>query len=197
MQAFPRGPSPSLNGSAPSDETLMIRAQEGNGGAFAELYDRYAIRAFRLTQAICHDSGRAEDALQEGFLAVWHNRAQFDPGNGSFKAWSMRIVKNRAIDSCRTAATRPPVQAIETRSETPDTGSKSVPDQVLYRDEIDTVLTSLRELPAAQTEVIALSFFGELSHSEIASQLGLPAGTVKGRMRLGLEKLRRQMDVLT
>ena len=187
----------SPNGSAPSDEALMARVQNGDTDAFAELYDRHAVRAFRVARAICQDSGRAEDAVQEGFLAIWSSRAHFRPENGSFKAWSMSIVRNRAIDSYRAAATRPPLQPFETQAEKPDAKSKSVQDQVLARGETDAMLLSLRELPAAQAEVIALAFFGELSHTEIAAQLDLPSGTVKGRMRLGLEKLRKRMDVLT
>lgn len=175
----------------------MTRLQNGDTDAFAELYDRHAVRAFRVARAICHDTGRAEDAVQEGFLAIWASRAQFSPENGSFRAWSMSIVKNRAVDSYRAAASRPPLQPTETQAERHDAESKSVQDQVLARSETDAMLVSLRALPTAQAEVIALAFFGELSHSEIAAQLDLPPGTVKGRMRLGLEKLRRQMGVLT
>lgn len=105
--------------------------------AFAELYDRHSVLALRIARAICRDRSRAEDAVQEGFLAIWRYRAGARP------------------------ATR----------------------------------SSLRHLPDAQAEVIVLAFYGELSHSEIATQLNLPTGTVKGRMRLGLEKLRREMDV--
>lgn len=86
-----------LNGSAPSDEALMVRAQNGNADAFGELYDRHAAHAFRVAQAICGDIDRAENALQEGFLALWRSRAQFNPESGSFKAWSTRVVVERAI----------------------------------------------------------------------------------------------------
>lgn len=189
--------APLLNGSAPSDEALMARVQNGDTDAFAELYDRHAVRALQVARAICADAGRAEDAVQEGFLAIWHSRGRFRPENGSFKAWSMSIVRNRAIDSYRFAASRPPLQPTESESEAPDAVSRSVQDEVLARSETDAMLASLRELPAAQAEVIALAFFGELSHSEIAAQLDLPPGTVKGRMRLGLEKLRRQLGALT
>ena len=175
----------------------MARARDGDTDAFAELYDRHAIRAFRLAQAICRDTGRAEDAVQEAFLSIWDSRARFRPEQGSFKAWSMRIVKNRAIDSRRGAAARPPLQAAEAPAEVPDAELKSVQDQVVARDQSDALLDSLRELPAAQAEVIALAFFGELSHSDIALQLDLPPGTVKGRMRLGLEKLRQRMGAPT
>jgi RNA polymerase sigma-70 factor, ECF subfamily len=189
--------SPSDNGSAPSDETLMARVQAGDADAFGALYDRHAVRAFRIARAICHDAGRAEDAMQDGFLAIWASRAQFNPENGSFKAWSTSIVRNRAIDSYRAAAARPPLQPAEAQAEEPDAKSLSVQDRVLARSETEAMLASLRRLPPAQAEVIALAFFGELSHSEIAALLDLPSGTVKGRMRLGLEKLRKQIGALS
>lgn len=175
----------------------MARVQNGDADAFGELYDRHAARAFRVARAICHDPGRAEDVMQEGFLAIWTSRARFDPANGSFKVWSTRIVRNRAIDSHRAAGARPPLQPAEAQAEEPDTESQSVQDRVVARSETAEMLASLRELPGAQAEVIALAFFGELSHTEIAALLDLPSGTVKGRMRLGMEKLRKQMGVLT
>lgn len=143
----------------------MARVQSGDTGAFGELYDRHATRAFRIALAICRDAGGAEGAVKDAFLAIWTGRARFDPAHGSFKAWSMSILRDRAI---------------EARAEEPD-----------------AMLASLRELPEAQAEVIALALFGELSHSEIAALLELPSGTVKGRMRLGLEKLRKQTSVLS
>jgi RNA polymerase sigma-70 factor (ECF subfamily) len=187
----------SPNGLRPSDKTLMKRAQEGDCEAFAQLYDRHAVRAFRVARAICGDIGRAEDAVQEGFLTIWKSRTQFHAGKGSFQAWAMAIVKNRAIDSYRAATSRPPLQANGSPTEPPDAVSKSAQDQVVARSEADALLSSLRELPDRQAEVIALAYFGELSHLEIAAQLELPAGTVKGRMRLGLEKLRKQMGAET
>jgi RNA polymerase sigma-70 factor (ECF subfamily) len=143
-------PPPSPNGSGPSDEALMVRVQDGEADAFAELYDRHAERAFRVAQATCDDAGRAEEAVREGFRTVWRSRAQYGPENGSFQAWSMSIVSKQAIDS------EPSVE-----------------------------------------QVVALAYFGGLSHSEIAAQLDLPAGTVKGRMRLGLEELRKQSGALS
>lgn len=154
----------------------MARVQSGDTGAFAELYDRHAARALRVARAICVDAGRAEDAMKDAFLAIWTGRAQFDPARGSFKAWSMSIVRNRAIAPNRAAVGRPSPHSTEVHVEEPD-----------------AMLASLRELPGAQAEVIALALFGELSHSEIATLLKLPSGTVKGRMRLGLEKLRHSV----
>jgi DNA-directed RNA polymerase specialized sigma24 family protein len=93
-----------------SDGALMDRVKADDAGAFAELYDRHAARAFRVARVVYHDSGHAEDAVQEGFLSVWRQRAQFRPEAGSFQAWSMRIVHSRAIDSHRSAAARPQLQ---------------------------------------------------------------------------------------
>jgi RNA polymerase sigma-70 factor (ECF subfamily) len=180
-----------------TDEELMARAQAGDTSAFAELYDRHATRAFRVARAVCSDTSRAEDVVQEGFLAIWRNRASFRPQTGTFQAWSMKIVRNRAIDSSRRAASRPPMQNADLdRGDPPDVGSSPVSpqDEVMARSESEALLASLRRLPESQAEVIVLAFYGELSHSEIAAQLGLPAGTVKGRMRLGLEKLRAEMS---
>jgi len=174
----------------------MALAQAGDTDAFAELYDRHAERAFRIARTICNDRGRAEDAVQEGFLAIWRGRAGYRPDGGSFQAWSMRIVQNRAIDSYRDVTAHPPTQTIEVADHQPQTDPDSVTpqDKAIARSQRDELLGSLRRLPEAQAEVIVLAFYGELSHSEIAVQLDLPPGTVKGRMRLGLEKLRREMD---
>jgi RNA polymerase sigma-70 factor (ECF subfamily) len=178
-----------------TDEVLMARAQDGDANAFGRLYDRHAERAFRIARAICRDRSRAEDAVQEGFLAIWRGRAAYRPDAGSFQAWSMRIVKNRAIDSSRHLAIRPPLQTEDPRGDRPPTPTSTTPqEEVIARSQRDELLDSLRRLPEAQAEVIVLAFYGELSHSEIAERLDLPPGTVKGRMRLGLEKLRREMD---
>ncbi|HEU4738865.1 MAG TPA: RNA polymerase sigma factor [Solirubrobacterales bacterium] len=145
----------------------MARAQNGDTGAFGELYDRHAVSSFQVARGICGDAGRAESAVQEAFLTIWHSRAHFRLESGSFKGWLTRVVIRAARD------------------------------QVVGRSETGALLASLRELPEAQAEVIALAYFGELSHAEIAVLLEIPSGTVKGRMRLGLEKLRKQMGALT
>lgn len=179
-----------------TDEALMARVQDDDTEAFGQLYDRHAGRALRIASAICRDHGRAEEAVQEGFLAIWRGRAHYRPKAGSFQSWSMQIVKNRAIDSSRQVATRPLARAAPYRDpQQADPNSVTPQDEAIARSERDRLLGSLRHLPQAQAEVILLAFYGELSHSEIAIQLDLPAGTVKGRMRLGLEKLRREMDV--
>lgn len=142
-----------------TDEALMARAQAGDTDAFEQLYDRHSERAFRIASTICRDQSCAEDAVREGFLTIWRSRAEYRPAAGSFQAWSMKILKDRAIG------------------------------------EREGLIASLQKLPEAQAAVIVLSFYGELSHAEIALLLGLPPDTVKGRMRLGLEMLRQEGDV--
>ena len=180
-----------------TDDALMRHAQAGDADAFAELYDRYCGLAYRVARLFSRDAGQAEDAVQEGFLAIWRSRSSYREGVAGFQAWAMRIVRNRAIDSGRRAAARPRLQTAgdDGGRPWPDTASLSTQDAMVAEGERDAMLSSLRLLPEAQSEVILLAFYGELSHSEIASRLGLPAGTVKGRMRLGLAKLRLDMAI--
>ncbi len=179
-----------------TDEDLMARAQAGDVDAFAQLYDRHAVRAFRVARAICRDAGQAEDAVQEGFLSIWRSRRSYRPAMGRFQAWAMKIIQSRAIDSCRSAASRPPQQrGEETEAKDPRVAPDSTEAGAIARGTSDELISVMKRLPEAQVEVIVLAFFGDLSHSEIAAQLDLAKGTVKGRMRLGLEKLRSQMDV--
>jgi len=139
----------------------MARVQADDTGAFATLYDRHAERAFRVARAICGDRSSAETVVAEGFRMIWNRRSTFSAEQESFRAWSMRIIRDRAIDSRYLA---------------------------------DTTLPSLlQRLPDSQAEVIVLAFYGGLSPAEIAAQLGLPPGEIKGRMRLGLEQLRREL----
>lgn len=177
-----------------SDEELMRRVQNNDVDAFEQLFDRHAALSFRVARSVSHDANRAEDAVQEGFLAVWRSRANFRPDAGSFRTWSMRIVRHRAIDLSRREVAGHRPQTVDVgEGALPDRTGGSIEHEVVARTEGDALRASLSQLPEAQAEVIALAFFGELTHTEIANQLALPAGTVKGRMRLGLERLRTQL----
>lgn len=177
-----------------SDEELMRRAQDDQVDAFEQLFDRHGGRALRVAASVCRDTSRAEEAVQDAFLSIWRSRDTYRPEAGSFQGWSMRIVRFRAIDITRRAAAghRPPILD-GAEVDMPDAGQRSPEDEVIARGEADALRDSLALLPDAQAEVITLAFFGELSHSEIAALLTLPPGTVKGRMRLGLAKLRTHL----
>jgi RNA polymerase sigma-70 factor (ECF subfamily) len=177
-------------GTAVSDEALMVRAQDDDVEAFAELYVRHADDALRVASEICADPSGAEDVVQEGFLSIWRSRADYRPEVGSFEAWSMRIVHNRAVDAVRAGRVKPRLQTAEQDDEADD-ADDDVPFERAVADlEHARLFDALRRLPVRQTEVIVLAYYGDLSLSEIAARLRVPPGTVKGRMRLGLQKLR-------
>ncbi len=171
----------------------MRRVQADDVRAFEELYDRYSAKAFGLARLICGDSQLAEDALQDGFLAVWRSRASFDPDRGSPRAWLLTVIRHRCIDVMRRGRSgdglREPDHELD---HFPAPGS--VADDVEVHDEASQVRALLLGLPAAQREAIALAYFGGLTHTEIATRLQLPAGTVKGRIRLGLQKVRADLN---
>ncbi len=175
------------------DSQLVAAVGAGNVDCFEELYDRYYRRAYRVALSVCHDDDRTQEAVQDAFLAIWQASATFSPQRGSVAGWLLTIVRHRAIDVARRNGRH---AARRTDEEPLATSSMSGPAcEVVLRHEADHELhASLARLPAAQQEVIALAFFGQLSHTEIAHALDLAPGTVKGRMRLGLDKLRVTVD---
>ncbi len=178
---------------ASKDAQLMKQIQSDSTDAFEQLYDRYSARAYRVARSICHDEGRAEDAVQEAFMSIWRSRSTYRPQRGTVAGWLMRVVHYRAIDVSRGhakhATRRADEQIIELR---PAPGHLA--EQILRGDDAANLRKRLRGLPDAQREVIVLAFYGQLTHTEIATQLELPSGTVKGRMRLGLRKLRAEIE---
>ncbi len=173
-------------GPAVSDAALMRNAQAGDATAFAELYDRHHDAAYRVARTICH--GTADDALQDGFVSAWRGRATYRPARGDVRKWLISIIRNRAIDLARRESLRERRRA----DLAPLIGAASavnVPAEAIAAAEAERMRRLVGSLPEGQREVIALAFFGELTHTEIAAHLGLPPGTVKGRMRLGLRRL--------
>ena len=173
------------------DADLMRRVQTDDAVAFRELYDRFGPGAYRVAQAVSRDRQHAEDIVQEAFLSIWRARARYRPEYGTVVAWVMGNVRNRAIDSLRHhdrhSRRRAREEGAEERLEAP---RPDVEEIIGERDEAARLRGALARLPTAQRDVITLAYFGELSTSEIAHELSLPHGTVKGRMRLGLQKLR-------
>ena len=178
---------------AASDDQLMCAVQAGDTLAFALLYQRHCGLALRLARSVCRDTGRAEDAVQEAFAAAWRGSTSYRREAGSVQSWLIAIVRNRAVDSVRreTAPCRPRLPDADCIGLVSIAGSAH--DEVIARCDADALRARLRRLPEAQAEVIALAYYGQLSQAEIARRLSLPPGTVKGRMRLGLDKLREQI----
>ena len=175
-----------------ADKALMRRVQADDPDAFGALYDRFSARAYRVAAGIAHNRSHAEDMVQEAFVTLWRSRGRYHPEYGTVAGWVMMTVRHRAIDWLRVQTRHDARRdgtdhAVDERLPT----AEVMEDKVAERDAAARLRTTLATLPAAQRDIIALAYFGELSATEIADRLSLPLGTVKGRMRLGLDKLRK------
>lgn len=169
----------------------MTLVERRNADAFAILYDRHGGAAYSLAHRIVGDSELAQDVTQEAFISVWRSGARFDATRGSVRSWTLGIVRNRAIDALRRAAAPGRKLAFDDDAVLESEEAEERTDaEAIRRATAQRVRGALGELPAEQSEVIGLAYFGGFTHSEIAEMLGMPLGTVKGRMRLGLEKIR-------
>jgi RNA polymerase sigma-70 factor (ECF subfamily) len=153
------------------------------------LYDRYAGVAFGLAYRLLNDRRSAEDAVQESFVQVWRAAGRYDARRGTLRTWLLSIVHHRCIDILRQRGAQPRTVSWAVESaDLPD--ARDVWEEVAQRLTREDVQSALRELPPKQRETIELAFFRGYTHAEIADHLGLPIGTVKGRIRLGLQGLR-------
>ena len=177
-----------------ADEEVMQLVGEGSPRAFELLYDRHGGAAFSLAYRMVGDRVAAEDISQEAFLSIWRSRLRYDSARGSVRTWVLGIVHNRAIDALRRGASCTSAGASSwtaSRSATRrPSGRTSRPPAARRRAACAARST---RLPHEQRRTIELAYFGGFSHSQIAELLDEPIGTVKGRMRLGLDKLRRQL----
>ena len=176
-----------------ADEEVMQLVGEGDPRAFELIYDRHGGAAFSLAYRMVGTRVTAEDITQEAFLSIWRSRLRYDQSRGSVRTWVLGIVHNRAIDALRRGAVndrrRETVEAVEERY----AAVERTEVEAARRDEARSVRSALHSLPDEQRRAIELAYFGGFSHSQIAEMIGEPIGTVKGRMRLGLDKLRRQL----
>lgn len=173
-----------------ADEDLMPLVHEGDARAFEVVFDRHADAAFSLAYRMCGRRGMAQDIVQDAFLSLWRSGARYERSRGSVRSWVLSVVRNRAIDMFRRETVRTgrdvSAEGVVERMPAPD----DVALDAERREGARNVRAALRDLPAEQRQVIELAYFGGFSHLQIAEMLAVPAGTVKGRMRLGLSKLR-------
>ena len=179
---------------AASDEQLMARIAKGDESALAALHERYRGLAFSLALRVVGDGARAEDVVQDAFWAVWRKASSYSPGRGTARTWLSSIVRNRAIDLVRATRERA-VQEDEELLLGIQDPQPPVFDQVAAALDSEMTRAVLCELPMEQREAISLAYFVGLSHTEIASQTGLPLGTVKSRVRLGIQRMRESLMV--
>jgi len=168
----------------------MQLVYRGQAGAFEVIYDRHCDAAFSLAYRMCGQRALAEDVVQESFLSLWRSGARYEHTRGSVRAWVLGTVRNRAIDALRSRTTRDRGLVTEEGIEERLAAPERTDVEFARREEAREVRDALERLPNEQSRVIELAYFGGMTHVEIASMLDTPVGTVKGRMRLGLSKMR-------
>jgi RNA polymerase sigma-70 factor (ECF subfamily) len=178
-----------------ADEELMALVARKQIEAFELYYERHAGAAYSLAHRIVGDPRLAEDVTQEAFLSIWRSESAFDAARGSVRAWTLRIVRHRAIDAIRRQGAQrvPPLDLRGEELLQLEPAAEETESEAIRRDSARRLRGVLEELPAEQARVIELAYFGGFSQAEIAQMLGLPIGTVKGRARLGLEKMRTRL----
>jgi RNA polymerase sigma-70 factor (ECF subfamily) len=168
-----------------SEEALLAQVARGDESALGEVYDRFGRVAYGLALRILRDERLAEDAVQEAFLAVWRQAASFQPDRASARTWVLTFVHRRAVDLVRREERR---RAETLEPQTEPAGSSAAEDAEL-RGRRAAVQRALAQLPDDQRRPIELAYYGGLTQSELAEQLGLPLGTIKSRMFAGLKRL--------
>jgi RNA polymerase sigma-70 factor (ECF subfamily) len=176
-----------------SDDALLRLAAQGDGGAFATIVDRHAPRAYATARAILGPTPAAEDAVQEALLQLWRSAASYSPERGSLRAYLLVLVRSRALDLLRREVVR--TAAAERASAQAATSTAHVDDELERREQVRELRDGIVRLPPEQAQVLGLQYLAGQTQSEVATLLDVPLGTVKGRTRLGLARLRRELAV--
>ncbi len=179
-----------------ADEDLMQLMRRGDPRAFEAVYERHSGAAFSLAYRMVGRGNVAEDVVQEAFLSIWRSGARYERARGSVRTWVLGIVHHRAIDQLRRSSVHSKRRASDEGIEDRIESGERTDVEVARRDEAQAIRTAMESLPPEQSHVIELAYFGGFTHTEIADILETPVGTVKGRMRLGLEKLRNSLRLL-
>jgi RNA polymerase sigma-70 factor, ECF subfamily len=184
-------PALEYDGLVEVDAAAVARVAGGDTEALRELYERYGRIVYGMTYRLTKDAQLAEEATQDTFVTLWRRADSYDPDRAKLTTWLFVIARNRAIELVR-ARTRAP----EPQEDVEPAGEESDPaDLVALGDDAERIATAMAELPENQLEVIRLAYFEGLSHGEIAELLSQPLGTVKSRIRLGLNRLRAVLEL--
>jgi RNA polymerase sigma-70 factor (ECF subfamily) len=180
-----------------TESELMRLVAVGDQDAFMVVYDSHARAAFRAARRVVHCREAAEEIVQETFVNLWRCAGSFNAARGSLRTFVLSIVRYRALDALRRQSARPRSSTSNEGLEESHEARERTDIEATRREEAASVRAALGRLPQVQSRAIELAFFGGLSHSEIATQLGVPIGTVKGRIRLGIRKLRGELRGMT
>jgi RNA polymerase sigma-70 factor, ECF subfamily len=172
-----------------ADEDLISMVEAADADAFATLYDRHSRAAFSLAYRMMGERQAAEDLAQDAFLKVWRSASSYRAERGSVRTWILSIVHNRGIDQIRSHASRRRTQD-KIEASTPRSQPSEAFAQTWRNSQRDQIREALDTLPPEQLKILELAYFSGCTHVEISELLRLPLGTVKGRMRLGLKKIR-------
>lgn len=176
-----------------SDQTTWMLAVRDarDKAAFARLFDYYAPRLKGFVMRGGMDAALAEEIVQDVMLTVWHKAAQFDPERAQVSGWIYQITRNRQIDTIRRTRRAMPEELKHDEAHEPDAGQVLAMEQ-----EAGKLKQALRRLKPDQRAMIEKAYLGDLTHQEIRDQTGLPLGTIKSRIRLGLDRLRHELKEL-
>jgi RNA polymerase sigma-70 factor (ECF subfamily) len=183
------------DGMATAGEELVRKMAAGDRDAFGRFYDRYAPLVYPLVLRIVRERADAADVLQEVFWEVWRGASAYDPARGTPEAWLFTRARTRAIDRVRSLRRRGETFVAPVDEAVSAAPAEPGGDAAERAEDRGTVLRALEQLPEGQREVIELAYYGGLTHTEIAERLKQPLGTVKTRIRLGLERLREVVSV--
>jgi RNA polymerase sigma-70 factor (ECF subfamily) len=176
-----------------ADEDLISLLGDGDAQAFALLYDRHSRAAFSLAYRMMGERQASEDLTQDAFIKIWRGAPSYRAGRGGVRTWILSIVRNQGKDQLRYHATRR-----RTQDKVEASAARTQPSEAFAEtwrnSQRDRVREALNTLPQEQLKILELAYFSGYTHVEIADLLGLPLGTVKGRMRLGLKKLRDHFE---
>jgi RNA polymerase sigma-70 factor (ECF subfamily) len=176
-----------------ADEDLISLVEAADADAFATLYDRHSRAAFSLAYRMVGERQASEDLAQDAFLKVWRAAGSYRAERGSVRTWILSIVHNRGIDQLRSHASRRRTQD-KIEASAPRSQPSEAFAETWRNSQRDQVREALKTLPPEQLKILELAYFSGYTHVEISELLRLPLGTVKGRMRLGLQKIKNYFE---
>lgn len=184
------GASPAGEQGTDEDLVLLQRVAEGDQDALLRLHKRYANLVYTMAWRVLGDAGKAEEVTQDIFLKLWQKSQRYDANRGRFSTWLLSVTRFAAIDVLRREGRRPRETQLERDDDIAPALERLFPTDHAAWERGQHLRLLLGQLPAEQRQIVELAFFWGMTHTELAEHLGLPLGTVKGRLRLGIEKLR-------